>query len=62
MYFPAKGKLAINKKEGTFIPVAQNVFLKYYTPTPEQMTFWGKGDGEYYIKDIKKILYKQEAL
>jgi len=62
--FPAKRKTIINKeKEGTFIPVCtKNVFLKYYTPTPEQMTFWGKGDGEYYIKDIKKILYKQEAL
>jgi len=39
--FPVKRKIITNKeKEGTFIPICtKNVFLKYYTPDPVQMTF-----------------------
>lgn len=58
--FPAKRKTIINKeKEGTFIPVCtKNVFLKYYTPDLEQMTFWGESDRKHYFENIKATLYQ----
>jgi hypothetical protein len=62
--FPAKRKTIINKeKEGTFIPICtKNVFLKYFTPDPGQMTFWDERDGKSYFEDIKATLYKKESL
>lgn len=58
--FPAKRKTIINKeKEGTFIPVCtKNVFLKYYTPDLEQMTFWDESDRKYYFENINTTLYQ----
>ncbi|MDI3479188.1 MAG: hypothetical protein PWQ14_334 [Rikenellaceae bacterium] len=58
--FPVKRKIIINKeKEGTFIPICtKNVFLKYYTPDPVQMTFWDDNDMRHYFENIKAILYK----
>jgi len=58
--FPAKRKTIINKeKEGTFIPVCtKNVFLKYYTPDLEQMTFWDENDRKYYFENINTTLYQ----
>lgn len=57
--FPAKRKTIINKEiEGTFIPVCtKNVFLKYYTPDPEQMTFWDEKDRTAYLEVIKNVVY-----
>lgn len=57
--FPAKRKTIINKEiEGTFIPVCtKNVFLKYYTPAPEQMTFWDEKDRTAYLEVIKNVVY-----
>ena len=57
--FPAKRKTIINKeKEGVFIPVCtKNVFLKYYTPDLEQMTFWDENDRKHYFENIKSILH-----
>lgn len=57
--FPAKRKTIINKeKEGTFIPVCtKNVFLKYYTPDLEQMTFWDENDRTAYLEVIKSVVY-----
>lgn len=57
--FPAKRKTIINKEiEGTFIPVCtKNVFLKYYTPDPEQMTFWDEKDRTAYLDVIKNVVY-----
>ena len=56
--FPVKREIIINKeKEGTFIPICtKNVFLKYYTRDPEQMTFWDKKDRSAYFDDIKKVI------
>ena len=58
--FPVKRKIITNKeKEGTFIPICtKNVFLKYYTPDPVQMTFWDDNDMKHYFENIKAILYK----
>lgn len=56
--FPVKREIIINKeKEGTFIPICtKNVFLKYYTRDPEQMTFWDEKDRSAYFDDIKKVI------
>jgi hypothetical protein len=56
--FPVKRKTIIeNEKTGTFIPIcSRNVFMKYYSPKIEQMTFWGETDRIAYFKNIKKIL------
>jgi len=56
--FPVKREIIINKeKEVTFIPICtKNVFLKYYTRDPEQMTFWDKKDRSAYFDDIKKVI------
>ena len=58
--FPAKRKTIINKeKEGTFIPVCtKNVFMKYYTLDPEQITFWDESDRKHYFENIKAKLYQ----
>lgn len=57
--YPAKRKTIIQKeKEGTFIPVCtKNVFLKYYTPNLEQMTFWDENDRTAYMEVIKEAVY-----
>jgi len=57
-FFSYKRKTIIKKeKEGTFVPLCtKNVFMKYYTPKVEQMTFWGQPDREEYFKDIKTVL------
>ena len=44
-------------KTGTYIPYCTRmVFLKYYTPTPSNLHFWGADDREAYIKAIREIL------
>ena len=44
-------------KTGTYIPYCTRmVFLKYYTPTPSNLHFWGADDREAYIKAIKETL------
>jgi uncharacterized protein with ParB-like and HNH nuclease domain len=56
--FPVKRKTIIEKeKAGTFVPICtKNVFMKYYSPKIEQMTFWGETDRTEYFSDIKTIL------
>lgn len=56
--FPVKRKTIIEKeKSGTFVPICtKNVFMKYYSPKIEQMTFWGETDKNEYLSDIKKVL------
>lgn len=56
--FPVKRKIIIeNEKKGTFIPIcSRNVFMKYYSPKIEQMTFWGETDRAAYFENIKEIL------
>ncbi|MDR2719170.1 MAG: DUF262 domain-containing protein [Treponema sp.] len=56
--FPVKRKTIIEKeKAGTFVPICtKNVFMKYYSPKIEQMTFWGEIDRNEYFNDIKTIL------
>ncbi len=58
--FPVKREIVINKeKEGTFIPICtKNVFLKYYTQNPKQMTFWDENDRKAYLKDIEETISK----
>ncbi|MDN5356592.1 MAG: hypothetical protein PWQ43_1536 [Rikenellaceae bacterium] len=54
-----RNKIIKNEKEGTFIPICtKNVFFKYYTPDPVQMTFWDDNDMRHYFENIKAILYK----
>lgn len=56
--FPVKRKTIIEKeKAGTFVPICtKNVFMKYYSPKIEQMTFWGETDRNEYFNDIKTVL------
>lgn len=44
-------------KTGAYIPYCTRmVFLKYYTPTPSNLHFWGADDREAYIKAIRETL------
>lgn len=56
--FPVKRKTIIKKeREGTFVPICtKNVFMKYYSPKIEQMTFWGETDRNEYFNNIKIVL------
>lgn len=56
--FPIKRATIIEKElNGQFIPLCtRNVFLKYYSPSVEQMTFWGKSDRENYVQKLKATL------
>jgi uncharacterized protein with ParB-like and HNH nuclease domain len=56
--FPVKRKVIIDReKEGTFVPICtKNVFMKYYSPKIDQMTFWGEEDRTEYINNIKEVL------
>lgn len=58
--FPIKRATIIEKElNGQFIPLCtRNVFLKYYSSSVEQMTFWGKADRENYLKKLKDTLSK----
>jgi hypothetical protein len=59
-FFSFKRKTIIEKeKEGTFVPICtKNVFMKYYSDKIDQMTFWGEGDRNSYIANIKEVLKK----
>lgn len=52
--FPVKRSTIIEReKEGTFIPICtKNVFMKFYSNSVNQMTFWGDADREKYLSDI----------
>ena len=56
--FQIKRATIINKELcGQFIPLCtRNVFLKYYSPSVSQMTFWGKTDRAHYIDNLKSTL------
>ncbi len=56
--FITKRKKIIEKdKNGDFIPIStRNVFLKYYTPNPNNLDLWNKHDKEDYFEDLKKHL------
>jgi len=56
--FPIKRKIIIEKdREGLFLPICtRHVFLKYYSDSVEQMTFWGKADRQAYLGAIKRTL------
>lgn len=41
----------------SFVPICtKNVFMKYYSPIPNDLTEWTKEDAAYYKKDIEKTL------
>lgn len=41
----------------SFVPICtKNVFMKYYSPIPNDLTEWTKEDAVYYKKDIEKTL------
>jgi hypothetical protein len=56
--FPAKREKILRQDEnGSFIPICtKNVFLKYYTPMPDQLTLWSKNDMEAYRTKIISTL------
>ena len=44
-------------KSGQYIPFCTKmVFLKYYTPSAEELHFWGQADRAAYIKTINEVL------
>ncbi|WP_299799189.1 DUF262 domain-containing protein [uncultured Maribacter sp.] len=56
--FQIKRATIIEKElNGQFIPLCtRNVFLKYYSPSVDQMSFWGNADRDYYLKNLKSTL------
>jgi len=56
--FPLKRNTIINRdKAGIFIPICtKNVFLKYFSEYPPQISFWTQDDREKYEDDLFKIL------
>jgi uncharacterized protein with ParB-like and HNH nuclease domain len=56
--FPIKRKKIIHKDQNvTFIPLCtKNVFLKYYSESVDQMSFWGRSDRNAYLNSIVNIL------
>jgi len=62
--YPVKRKTIIAKDtSGTFIPICtKNVFMKFYSPKIEQMTFWGEQERTHYFDDIKRVLVKSNYL
>jgi len=52
-----RNKIVEMDKEGQYIPFCTKmVFLKYYTPSAEELHFWGQADRVAYIKRINKVL------
>lgn len=56
--FPAKrAKIIEREREGMFIPIAtKNAFLKYYSNSVEEFTFWSEADGQAYFEAIQGTL------
>ncbi len=59
--FFSKKRAAIidNDKKGIFIPICtRNVFMKYYTNSPENLSMWTDADKEEYKKYLKDMIEK----
>jgi len=56
--FPAKRATIIEKeREGTFVPIAtKNAFMKYYTNSVKEFTFWSEADRQAYFEAIQNTL------
>ena len=47
------------EREGSFIPIAtRNVFLKYYSDSPNHLTYWTTDDRHSYVQAIRATLAK----
>ncbi len=52
-----RNKILEMDRAGQFIPFCTKmVFLKYYTPSAEELHFWGQADRAAYIKAINEVL------
>jgi hypothetical protein len=56
--FPAKrAKIIEKEREGTFVPVAtKNAFMKYYSASVQEFTFWSEADRQAYFEAIQNTL------
>jgi len=56
--FPVKRETIIDReRQGTFIPAAtKNAFLKYYSKSVKEFTFWSKADRDAYLSAIQTTL------
>ncbi len=56
--FPAKrAKIIDSEREGKFIPIAtKNAFLKYYSESVQEFTFWSKTDRQAYSEAIQNTI------
>ncbi|MDO7874743.1 DUF262 domain-containing protein [Hymenobacter sp. ASUV-10] len=56
--FPQKRALIMElERKGSFIPIAtRNVFLKYYSETPENLAYWSADDRRNYVDSIRETL------
>ena len=56
--FPVKRATIIEReRKGTFIPAAtKNAFLKYYSKSVKEFTFWSKADRDAYLSAIQTTL------
>lgn len=57
-FFPIKrARIINNDMNGIFVPIAtKNLFLKYYTKSPDHLKEWSSKDAEDYLTAIKSIL------
>jgi hypothetical protein len=56
--FPAKrAKIIEKEREGTFVPIAtKNAFMKYYSTSVQEFTFWSEADRQAYFEAIQNTL------
>jgi len=56
--FPAKrAKIIQREREGMFVPIAtKNAFLKYYSKSVQEFTFWSEADRQAYFEAIQDTL------
>ncbi len=56
--FPQKRALIMElERKGSFIPIAtRNVFLKYYSEAPANLSYWGADDRQDYVEMIRTTL------
>lgn len=58
--FPLKrARIIENDKNGIFVPICtKNAFLKFYSKSPEALTYWTQYDADAYLSNISETLTK----
>lgn len=58
--FPIKrARIIENDKRGVFVPICtKNAFLKFYSESPDELTYWKRADAHAYLANINNTLFK----